>query len=582
MKLASENISCSIVIVNFNGRGFLNSCLDSLKRQSYTAGLIEILVVDNGSRDGSVELLHAQYPDVTVLRNSENNYAKALNLGIAHARGECIAFLNNDMVVEEDWLAGLVELLKSDERIGCVGGKVLLMNGRINSVGIQRSADFCFHDLGYGEKDRGQYERIEPRDGITGGAILWRRACLDDIGAVDEDYLMYFEDVDLALRCQANGWRMLYTPLGIAHHCFHGSSAGTDLCYYFCNRNRFLLVARYFPHALPGSLLTSHFYKNRQFEWLYESIPIALKKLYDYHPQEAVETLLPQMRTILTSIFGSEKTGELFTWMEVVLGLKRPSIAIYDAALPIPGEGQRYGCTVAQTLQQTYDITFLANAPVTLETLETWYHLDLGRCRLKVIPVPLVEEGCVKAMAGDVAGSLSPKPPQSIEDESAQYNIFVNANMASKVHPTSQLSVLFCHFPQTLGGRYVTPDQSYSIVASSEHAAERLKEVCGLTASAVIGPPVKAGSVPTPEEELIPARSFQHEITRFFGALVAAYTTIRRPQVSEFLKKRNGGFVHRTPWDLLPARTWDSYREGGPRVALSKTYHCIRARLLRW
>lgn len=315
-KVETTNASCSIVIVIFNGKRFLEKCLDSLKRQSYRDGSVEIVVVDNGSSDGSVEFLHRQYPDVAVLANSENNYCKALNLGISRSKGQFIAFLNNDMVLEENWLTGLVELLKSDERIGCVGGKVLLMNGRINSVGIEQFEDFYFRDQGFGERDQGQYDHIEPREGITGGAILWRRACLEDIGSVDEDYMMYYEDVDLAFRCKEKGWQMIYTPHSTVHHYLHGSSAGADLSYLLCNRNRFLLVARHSPHALPRSFLTSHFYRNNHLEWLYKSIPIAVKKLNEHHPQMALQSIFPQMYPVLTTIFGRGKTERLFRDLE--------------------------------------------------------------------------------------------------------------------------------------------------------------------------------------------------------------------------------------------------------------------------
>lgn len=503
VKLHTTAVSCSIIIVNFNGRRLLKRCLDSLKQQSYRGGPVEILVVDNGSRDGSVEFVHRQYPYVAVLVNSENNYAKSLNLGISRSSGEFIAFLNNDVVVEEGWLAGLVELLKSDERIGCVGGKVLLMDGRINSVGIEQIEDFYFRDRGLGEEDRGQYDRVEPVDAITGGAVLWRRACLEDIGSVDEDYMMYLEDGDLAFRCKEKGWLMMYTPYSIVHHRFHGSSAGTDLCYYFCNRNRFLLLARHFPQQLPGSLLTSHFYKNRQLEWLYESIPLAMKKLYEHHPQEVIERILPEMRVVLTRIFGREKTDDLFRWIEVVLGLRRPRIGIYDHALHFAGGGQKYGCTVAQMLQHEYDITYIVNKPVTLQALKTWYDLDLSRCRLKIIPLPFFEERGVEAIDSGFAPSSGSNPFQPIEEESANYDIFINANMASRVSPRSRLSVFFCHFPDASRGRHFAADQYHYIITNSVYTGEWLKKLWGLSAYAIIYPPVDLKGPSIAKEDLI-------------------------------------------------------------------------------
>lgn len=482
--------SSSIIIVNFNGRDFLRRCLNSLKRQSYRGGQIEILVVDNGSSDGSVELLHGEYPDVLVLLNSENNYCKALNIGISRSSGEFIAFLNNDMVVEEHWLAGLIELLKSDERIGCGGGKIHLMDGKINSVGIEPIGDFYFRDKGFGERDEGQYGRVEPTDGITGGAVLWRRKCLEDVGCVDEDYMMYFEDVDLAFRCKAKGWLMLYTPYSVAHHRLHGSSAGTDLCYYFCNRNRLLFLARHFPHELPRGLFTSHFYRNGQLGWLYESIPIAVKKLYEHHPQRALTSIFPEMRAIMTEIFGEEKTAELFRWLEVVLGLRQPRIAVYDHALHLPGRGQQYGCTAGQILQHRYDITYIAHKPVTLQALESWYDLDLSRCQLKIIPRSFTFPAASNAF-------------EPIKREGCKYDIFINATGVGGVRPKSCLSVFFCHFPDAAYPRDAAAAAYHSIIASSRHAADRLKERWGLIASAILYPPVNFKGPAIPKEDLI-------------------------------------------------------------------------------
>ena len=333
----TEVVRCSIIIVNFNGGAWLTKCLECLQRQSYRGGPVEIIVVDNNSSDGSVEMVNRQYPDVVVLTHCENNYAKALNLGISRSRGEFVAFLNNDMLVEESWLGGIVELLASDQRIGCAGGKILLMDGTINSVGIQQTEDFYFRDQGFGEEDRGQYDQIASRDGLTGGAVLWRRKCLDDIGPVDEDYLMYFEDVDLCFRCKAKGWLMMYTPHSISHHGFQRSSSGTDLCYYFCNRNRFLILARYFPDQLPGSVLTSQFYKHNQLQCLYEAMAAAMAKVYKHHPRQALETILPQTRLVLTRIFGQEKTDALYHWMELVLRLSDQPVDLWGRTLHFPG-----------------------------------------------------------------------------------------------------------------------------------------------------------------------------------------------------------------------------------------------------
>src|SRR5438093_6612600 len=270
---------CSLIVVNYNGLGHLKSCFAALQNLAYPRSQLDLIMVDNGSRDGSIDFVRKIFPAVRTFVNTENNFAKALNLGVAQAKGQYIGFLNNDVTVEPQWLNGLVTLLDERTSAGGAAGKILLRNGRINSVGHRQLPDFYFEDIGFEEEDRGQYDTISEVEWLCWVAVLFRRECLQDVGPVDEDFVMYFEDVDFATRCRAREWKLLYTPLAVAHHEFQVSSRETSIPYYFCNRNRFLYLAKHLPSTLPQSITTSHFFINHQYNLIFDCLPITIKKL---------------------------------------------------------------------------------------------------------------------------------------------------------------------------------------------------------------------------------------------------------------------------------------------------------------
>ena len=206
----------SIIIVNFNGKRFLGDLFSSLLNLEYPKDKIEIIMVDNLSSDDSVYFVQAHFPMVKIIHNDENNYTRALNLGIQSSKGNFIGFLNNDMVVDKRWLIELINIITSDRRIGCVGGKILFTNGFINSTGIMALENYYFEDRGFNEKDEGQYEKVEEVEGISGGSILYARECLEDIGLVDEDFVMYFEDVDMAYRCKKINGKLYMYPKALS------------------------------------------------------------------------------------------------------------------------------------------------------------------------------------------------------------------------------------------------------------------------------------------------------------------------------------------------------------------------------
>jgi len=227
----------SIVIVNYNGLHYLKPCLESIYNQTYLD--FEVILVDNASCDDSIVYIEEQYPDVRIVRNTTNRgFAGGSNDGIKESRGEYVFLLNTDTVLPSLTLEKLFVATLQNSSYGMYATKMLYPDGRINSTGICVALSGAAWDRGMGEQDIGQYDQIEEVLGPCGGAGLYRRSILDLVGGFDEDFFLYMEDVDLAIRIQQLGYHCLYVPdASVIHH--HGGTAGveSDIAIYYGNRN---------------------------------------------------------------------------------------------------------------------------------------------------------------------------------------------------------------------------------------------------------------------------------------------------------------------------------------------------------
>lgn len=213
-------MTSAVVIPNWNGREELAACLDSLGAQTMAA---EVIVVENGSTDGSVEMIRSSYPGVTLLVQPVNlGFAGGVNVGLRYAlhRGhEHIALLNNDAVVEKTWLAELVAVMRSRDDLGMVASKFVTLDGRrIDSTGECYSTWGLPYPRGRDEEDLDAYDDAVDIFGGSGGSTLYRAAMLRDVGLFDEDFFAYFEDIDLSWRAQLRGWRAQLAPRAVAYH----------------------------------------------------------------------------------------------------------------------------------------------------------------------------------------------------------------------------------------------------------------------------------------------------------------------------------------------------------------------------
>lgn len=215
--------SVSIIIVNWNHGHLLNRCLDSLLAQEYNH--YDINIVDNGSQDGSPEMLTKEYHDINLWSFPNNQgFSKAFNRGVKQTTGELVLSLNPDVFVKKGFLSEMVKAIHQDERVGIVSAKLLRFDDPtiLDSTGLFINRYRRPYDRGQGEIDKGQYDKSLQVFGACGAAALYRRAMLVDIAVddeyFDEDFFTYYEDADLAWRAQLRGWQGRYAPRAVATH----------------------------------------------------------------------------------------------------------------------------------------------------------------------------------------------------------------------------------------------------------------------------------------------------------------------------------------------------------------------------
>jgi GT2 family glycosyltransferase len=253
--------SVSIVIVNWNRKDLLRACLDSVARQTFLD--FEVIVVDNGSDDGSTamvrELAEALPRPLRLIENKENRgFCAANNQGFAVSQAEYIALLNNDAEADPGWLEAMLAAIRlkpdvGESDVGMVASKILVWEDPriIDKCGHLIYPDGQNRGRGSGQVDRGQFNRQEEALWPDGCAALYRRAMLNEVGGFDEEFFAYADDAELGLRGRIAGWSCLYAPGAVVRH-HRGATLGLNSAkrLTLIERNRVLLVVKLFPWNL--------------------------------------------------------------------------------------------------------------------------------------------------------------------------------------------------------------------------------------------------------------------------------------------------------------------------------------------
>jgi len=239
----------AIILLNWNGKKDTLECLASLEKASYPNR--EVIVVDNGSHDGSVQVIREQFPTILLIETFHNlGYAGGNNAGIDHAmrRGaEYILLLNNDTVVEPDFLSHMVASAEEKPRGGIFGAKILRYKEPEildHMAGCWNGKRAEFDSLGYGMRDRGQFDAMQETDYVCGCAFLLRRSVVERVGKLDPNFFLLWEETDLCARAKRAGFEIWLTPKAVVWHKVSASFSGKALMHYYWWRNRLLWMRK--------------------------------------------------------------------------------------------------------------------------------------------------------------------------------------------------------------------------------------------------------------------------------------------------------------------------------------------------
>lgn len=222
-KLRENEPLVSVIVLNWNGKIFLEKCFCSLRKVTYPN--LEVIMVDNNSNDGSVEYVRRSFPWVRIIQNTTNlGCGGGFNTGMRYAKGRYLINLANDTYVDPDFVTELVKVFERDPKIGGCVSKILLPDHEtLDSAGDYLTTSGFLVHRGLSEKDYGQYDCIEEVFAGKGTAITFNADALHEVGMFDPDFFVFFEDADLCWRLHLRGYKVLFAPRSIVYHLVGGA-----------------------------------------------------------------------------------------------------------------------------------------------------------------------------------------------------------------------------------------------------------------------------------------------------------------------------------------------------------------------
>lgn len=275
-----QGTKVTVVIPNYNGIKYIRDCMDSLRQQSLKD--FEILVVDNGSKDGSLEILQTEYPEVNVIALAENTgFCHAVNLGIQESKTPYILLLNNDTIVKSEFVEGLIKAIEESDKIFSVSAMMLSME---DEQIIDNAGDgYCVLGWAYA-RGKGcpvtKYCEKKEIFSACGGAAIYRKSIFEEIGYFDENHFAYLEDVDIGYRARIHGYRNIYEPAakvvhvgsatsGSRYNEFKTKLSSANNAYVAIKNLPILLLIINMPFLLLGFLVKACFFARKKMGMLY-------------------------------------------------------------------------------------------------------------------------------------------------------------------------------------------------------------------------------------------------------------------------------------------------------------------------
>jgi GT2 family glycosyltransferase/glycosyltransferase involved in cell wall biosynthesis len=465
----------TVIMLNWNGRWLLPSCLEALARTEYDDGRWEVVVVDNASTDGSREWVEGAHPWVRVRRNPANwGFGRGNNPAMRDAPGPYVVLLNSDTRVRPGWLRALVGAMEADPSAGAGTAKLIFPPesthaGRIQNAGGMLLPDGSGRDRGTvvangvasHEPDDGRYDASDEVFFFCGAGAILRKAALDEVGYFDERYFMYYEDLDLSWRMRLRGWTVRYVPDAVVEH-EHAASSGewSPLFTYNVERNRPLMLVKLAPWPLAtrevGRYLVEFGLNAARVAWW-----LASRRERGPHASRArmqagvVLSWVRDLRGVLrdrTAIDGSRRVPDraIETWMRVGArsarrtapstphpsreslsphpsAPRRLKVGVYNQFLATLGGGERHMAMAASVLARAgHDVELVTHVPVAVPKLATRFGMDLDGVGLRTEPL---------------------LPFDQLRAMTAEYDLFVNASFMSCLPTAARHSMLLVLFP---------------------------------------------------------------------------------------------------------------------------------------
>ena len=259
MKILQKNLyldrtRVSVIILNWNGGNYLMRCVKSVLEADYPKDLLEVIMVDGGSTDGSAKSVKRMFPRVKIVQNHRNlGFCVGNNIGIANASGNLLILLNNDTIVDKNWVYEILKIAK-DPQVGIVGCRLYFPETRIiQSLGLKTKFIGYWASIGAGQEDNGQFNDVNDVHYVSGAAMAIKKDVLKRIGLLDPNFYAYAEDVDLCYRAMKAGYRVV-TSNAIVYHYGSLSWDYFPLRKEYLNaRNRLYFIMK---HYSPKTLLT--------------------------------------------------------------------------------------------------------------------------------------------------------------------------------------------------------------------------------------------------------------------------------------------------------------------------------------
>ncbi|MDP4227071.1 MAG: glycosyltransferase family 2 protein [Bacteroidota bacterium] len=242
-----NNPKVSLIILNWNGKEDTAECLESLKHITYSN--YEIILIDNGSTDGSVKYFQEYFPDIEIIENRENlGFAEGNNVGIRRAIGKSadyVLILNNDVIVDPEFLNKMIEVAENNKLAGAIGSKIYhyydpeIIDRPNKKINLWTGNFRIFTSI----KDNGNDDKAEEVGCITGCCMLIKTQLIKEIGGFDPEYFLYWEETDLCIRITKYGYKIIYVPKAKIWHKIE-SSGGSRTSYYYYGRNIFRFMKK--------------------------------------------------------------------------------------------------------------------------------------------------------------------------------------------------------------------------------------------------------------------------------------------------------------------------------------------------